>query len=401
MLIYTKSLFTLADLEEAMRWLRNIRKDYSSNSDIWDLRRQWNTIKHDLLKQLNNASYQFGFIERLEFSDATISLWSSKDMIALKLVSQALGERMVNHIPKSCYHVKSHGGLKKAVADTQEALQNYRHVLRSDVKGYYESINFNSLFSIIESYINHPILLTLIRNACHRTETRGGIFYEYHEKGIPMGSPLSPLLGAIALIPLDQAIGKINDVFYARFMDDWVVLTKSKTALRKVIKLTHQIIQSLKLELHPMKTFIGKIDRGFNFLAYYFDYQKILPSKETIRRFHERATLLYECPQTTKIVSRRYKKTIHERDISLYQVDEEAPCDEDFKNLVLSLLSRSNLQPDLLKRLRRYIDQWACWLKLGLSTIKEFETCVQAFLPSLFSCWSMGAQTISSSGVSR
>ncbi len=104
-------------------------------------------------------------------------------------------------------------------------------------------------------------------------------------------------------------------------MDDWVVLTKSKTALRKVIKVTHLIMNSQKLHLHPMKTYIGKISHGFNFLAYYFDDQKILPSQETIRRFHERALALYEHPPKTG----SYKKAASGRDISLYQVNEAAP----------------------------------------------------------------------------
>ncbi|HUX80475.1 MAG TPA: hypothetical protein VMW10_12145, partial [Alphaproteobacteria bacterium] len=146
---------------------------------------------------------------------------------------------------------------------------------------------------------------------------------------------------------------RIKDIFYARFMDDWVVLNKSKTALRKVIKRTHQIVNSQKLHLHPMKTYIGKIRQGFNFLGYYFDDKNILPAKETIRRFHERATALYERPQTN-ITSQRYMKSLNTRDISLYQVDEGAPKDEEFKNILFPLLAASK-QPERLKRLRKYI----------------------------------------------
>lgn len=232
-------------------------------------------------------------MDRYEFDDgAVISLWSSQDMIALKLIAQALGLRMKDLISPSCYHVQGHGGLKKAVVHTHEALPRYKYVFRTDIKGYYESINFESLTAIIETYVSHPALLTLIRRALRRTETRGGIFYDYDEKGLPMGSPLSPILGAIALIPLDHAMDKNNEVRYLRFMDDFLTLTKSKTALRKVVKLTHQIVNAQKLELHPMKTYIGKISNGFNFLGYYFDNNKLLPSQESIRRFYERALAL-------------------------------------------------------------------------------------------------------------
>ncbi len=113
------------------------------------------------------------------------------------------------HIPQSCYHIKGHGGLKKAVHHTHRALPDYHYVMRS----YYDSINFDVLMALIESYIKDPALLSLISKAFHRTETYDGNFYDYLEKGIPMGSPLSPLLGAIALMPLDQAMGDVKDIF--------------------------------------------------------------------------------------------------------------------------------------------------------------------------------------------
>lgn len=98
--------------------------------------------------------------------------------------------------------------LKKVIHNTLATLPHFQYVIRSDIKGYYASINFDVLLTIIVSYVKHPALLRLIIKACHRTETHGGIFYDYNQKGIPMGLPLSTLLGAIALIPLDLAMGK-------------------------------------------------------------------------------------------------------------------------------------------------------------------------------------------------
>jgi hypothetical protein len=301
---------------------------------------------------------------------------------------------MDGHIPHSCYHIKDHGGLKKAVAQTYEAIPHHHYVMRSDIKGYYDSIRFDVLMEIIESYVTHPILLTLIHKALRRTETRGGNFYDFYEKGLPMGSPLSPILGAIALIPLDKAIGQVKGAFYARYMDDWVVLTTSKTALRKVVKLTHGVLNALQFQLHPRKTYIGKIGHGFNFLGYYMDDQKILPSTETIRRFHERSSALYEPLQGNRNVSRRYKRNPHGRDISEYQVNEPAPTDAYFKDILTHLLSLAASRPDTLATLRRYVGQWACWLKLGLKTIEGFELHVQTLLPGIASCWVPGAQVL-------
>jgi RNA-directed DNA polymerase len=384
------------DLQRAFKWICGLRKDYSANSDIWRLRREWNNIKENLLAQLNDGTYTFDLLERYEFDDATISLWSSQDMIALKLIAQALGQRMAEHIPKFCYHIKDRGGLKKAVCHTHAALVEHKYVMRSDIKSYYQSIRFDVLMKIIETYVTHPTLLTLLYKALHRTETRGGHFYDYDHMGIPKGSPLSPILGAIALMPLDKAIGQIRDVFYARIMDDWVVLTKTKTALRKVVKITHEVVNNLQLQLHPSKTYIGKISHGFNFLSYYMDDQKILPSKETIRRFHERGTALYEPSQGNRNVSRQHKGNPHGRDISEYLVNEPAPTEADVQSIFAQLSALATHKPGTLATLRNYIRKWASWLKLGLSTLEEFEHCVQTLLPSIFSCWMLKPEASSS-----
>ena len=272
-------LFNDTDRELVFQWLCEKRKEHSANNDIWDMRRQWDKINDELLSQLNDGTYMFSPLQRFEFTDDIVSMWSSADMIALKLITQALEDQMQQNLSKSCYHTKGHGGLKKALIHTYQALESHQYFYRSDIKSYYESIRFDTLIKIIERYVKDPLLLQLIMKALNRIETFGGNFYEYPFKGIPLRSPLSPLLAAIALLPLDQAMEANPHIFYARFVDDWVVLTKSKTMLRKIIKQTHGILNDLHLEMHPTKTYIGRIEKGFNFLTYFMKKGTILPAK--------------------------------------------------------------------------------------------------------------------------
>jgi len=189
-------------------------------------------------------------------------------------------------------------------------------------------------------------------------------------------------------MPLDQILGQMKDVFYARLMDDWICLTKSKTALRKVVKKTHHILETLKLKLHPMKTYIGKISHGFNFLGYYFDDKKILPSTETIRRFHERTAVFYERPFEN--LPRRYHNT--DRDISLYYVNEAPPSNDMLQDILEPLLEGDIVlthdEQKIFKRIRQqYVDKWMRWLWYGLSTVDEYLSDIKNHLPYLFSCW--------------
>jgi hypothetical protein len=57
---------------------------------------------------------------------------------------------------------------------------------------------------------------------------------------------------------------------YARFMDDWVVLTRTRCELRQVLKNMHAIVYGLKMKLALKKTFIGLVSKGFDFLGYRF-----------------------------------------------------------------------------------------------------------------------------------
>lgn len=144
------------------------------------------------------------------------------------------------------------------------------------------------------------------------------------------------------------------------------------------------------MQLYPMKTYIGKISHGFNFLAYYMDPDKILPSQETFRRFYERSAALYEPPPDRRRVSRRYKKNSHGRDISLYLVHEAPPTNEQLQRDMSALLARVRNRPVLLRRMQLYVGRWTRWLKLGLLMLEDFISSVETFLPCLFSCWSPG-----------
>ena len=50
----------------------------------------------------------------------------------------------------------------------------------------------------------------------------------------------------------------------------------------------------MHLEKHPDKTFIGRIEKGFDFLGYHFGPEGLTLAAKTIEQFVERALRLYE-----------------------------------------------------------------------------------------------------------
>jgi len=60
------------------------------------------------------------------------------------------------------------------------------------------------------------------------------------------------------------------------------------------VKLVNRTLALLILEKHPDKTFIGRIERGFDFLGYHFTPAGPTVAKKTIDNFIEKASRLYE-----------------------------------------------------------------------------------------------------------
>ena len=67
---------------------------------------------------------------------------------------------------------------------------------------------------------------------------------------------LSPLLGALYLQVLDERLGQ-GEAYYVRYMDDILVLTRTRWQLRRAVRTMNRTFAELKLSQHPDKTFIG------------------------------------------------------------------------------------------------------------------------------------------------
>jgi len=281
-------------LDAAYEWLCQRRKHWPADSDVWSLRFYWPAEKARLRDELLAGSYRFEPLSRVTKSDGTvIHIWSARDALVLKALAIVLGKQLP--VSKSCVHVKGHGGAKKAVRAVHDHLPTNNFVFRTDVKAYYESIDQHLLLEILAQHIKDKSVLNLLWQVMRRTVTWGGLYWDC-KRAISRGCPLSPLLGAVFLNALDVAMEKLG-LFYVRFMDDMLVLAPTRWKLKTAVKRLNEVFNELKVEKHPDKTFIGRIEKGFDFLGYHFSREGLTVAKDTLERFVERATRLYEQEQ--------------------------------------------------------------------------------------------------------
>ncbi|MCI5133078.1 MAG: hypothetical protein D3904_16575, partial [Candidatus Electrothrix sp. EH2] len=253
-------------LEQAYAWLCERRKDYSPDSDVRDFRLHWPERKSEFVKEVLSGEYYFSPLQRYCIDGETVTVWAAQDALLLKAMSLVLLDYLEPVLPDCCTHPKGKGGVKKAVRRASAEVRPGCFVLRTDVRQYYDSIDhfilYNSLCDLVpDQAFCRLILRSLTTPVIYQGDCRPV------DKGLSRSNPLSPLLGAIALLPLDQAMQK-QPVFYCRYMDDRVLIAKSRWQLKRAVKKMHRVLSQLGFELHPDKTFIGRVKKGFDFLGY-------------------------------------------------------------------------------------------------------------------------------------
>ena len=77
-------------------------------------------------------------------------------------------------------------------------------------------------------------------------------------------------------------------------MDDVLILAPTRWKLREAIRVLNQTFSELRLEKHPEKTFIGRIEKGFDFLGYHFSPEGLSVAEKTMEKFLARVVRLYE-----------------------------------------------------------------------------------------------------------
>ncbi len=280
-------------LDQAYLWLCDRRKRHGAQSDVWTLRWGWPEDKPEVRQALLSGAYRFSPLERFHHGEETLEVWSSRDALVLKAVAIVLTRHLAPHIPSICHHLAGNGGAQAAVRRLSEEIPASTFVFRSDIKGYYASIDHDVLFAQLKEHIADVRVLDLLWQYLRRV-VYDQVRYEDVKLGISLRSSLSPLMAALYLKPLDQRMAATG-LFYARFMDDWVLLAPSRWKLRRAVRCVNQTLAELKVQQAPDKTFIGRVSRGFDFLGFRFAASGLVGvAVQTVHRCAERIAELYE-----------------------------------------------------------------------------------------------------------
>lgn len=282
-------------LETAWKWLCDSRKHFPSDADVWHLIFHREQLLPEIMTTLRGGRYRLSPMEVVTKGNGEeIALWSAADALVLKLLTLTLQEHLPLH--RSCTHLRGHGGHKYAVHQTHNWIAGgaYPFVCKTDIRGYYASIDKLQLLELLARQINCPITMELLSQFLYYSVEKGGNFHT-PRRGIPRSCPLSPLLAGFHLYQLDRDLSQRRGVRYLRFMDDLLILAQTRWQLKRAVATMNRWFEQARLQQHPDKTFIGRISRGFDWLGYRYARCGIIRvASKTLNNHLDRIRRLYE-----------------------------------------------------------------------------------------------------------
>jgi len=150
--------------------------------------------------------------------------------------------------------------------------------LKADIRHYFFEVNQEILINILKRKIRDDKTINLINKILKN--------YWDKEKGMPLGNLTSQFFANVYLNELDYfAKHKLKTKYYARYVDDFVILHESKEQLESWKRQIDGFLrENLKIELHPEKSGIRALSRGVDFVGFRNFYHHRLLRKRNAKK---------------------------------------------------------------------------------------------------------------------
>lgn len=191
------------------------------------------------------------------------------DRMLQQAVAQVIAIRFEMDFEDYSYGFRPNRNAQQAVLKAQEYINSgNQYIIDIDLKNFFDEVDHCILLQLLYRKVKCPLTLRLIRKWLRAPiEIEGKL--TKRRKGVPQGSPLSPLLSNIMLNEMDKEMER-QGLRYVRYADDFSIYCKSNLQARKT---GNQIVVFLKNKLKlPVNREKSGIRRPVNFTILGFGF---------------------------------------------------------------------------------------------------------------------------------
>ncbi|WP_345740885.1 group II intron reverse transcriptase/maturase [Marinifilum flexuosum] len=147
-----------------------------------------------------------------------------------------------------------HQAVMRAQVDINDGFQ---HIIDIDLQTFFDEVDHCYLLQLLYRKIKCRVTMRLIRKWLRAPILIGGKLVK-RRKGVPQGSPLSPLLSNIMLHELDRELER-QKLRFVRYADDFSIYLKTKSKARRVGNSIYKFLRDkLKLKINIEKSGIRR-----------------------------------------------------------------------------------------------------------------------------------------------
>ena len=227
-----------------------------------------------LRKEVLSGNYHPRPLLRVEIPKKTggkraLSIPTVRDRILQSATAIALTPIFEAEFEDCSFAYRKNRSVDMAVARI-ESLRNegFRWVVDADIDDFFNEIDHDLLMKEVKKLVKDQGILNLIWQWLKAEIIDKGKRIKL-KKGIPQGSPISPLLANLYLDHLDEFLLDKN-LKLVRYADDFVVLCKDKNIAENALELTEKVLEALRLSINDKKTRLVNFNKGFRFLGVQF-----------------------------------------------------------------------------------------------------------------------------------
>lgn len=249
-----------------------------------------------LSHQLQRRPYRAGrlrsvFVPKVGGGRRELSIPTVADRIVQQAIRLLLDPRLEPRFHSSSYAYRPERDAHQATDQLTSAIGGgLTWVVETDIERFFDSIRHPPLLDLLTSWGLTGQGLRVVRRV-----VRSNSSWWPRRRGVPQGSPLSPLLANAYLTPFDELLAHWG-LTAVRYADDLVLLCPDQASAETALACARRAAGMCHLRLHARKTRIVDSSREpFEFLGFRHAPEFLWPTRDNLSKF-EREILSWTDP---------------------------------------------------------------------------------------------------------